>query len=152
MHDELPHNRQDSTMGPKVWQPKGSNPDGRWVSAAAGRLDGVRDGLAASSGLASKAAGAPPGKGSASSGVEPSATPEQPPNDTFGGHRAQGVQPRGQPTTQTEELAALRLGRTAPAAFNLQRHAVMVCGRPVVVPTLTSSVYVDVGKQSSCHF
>ena len=112
-------------MPPKkkcVWQPKGSAPDPRWLQGSAARLDTVRHGLDAAA-----------------------AAPENPPPGTIvpGGPQpaelcpwVEGVRPRGQPTTPDEELAALRLGRTVPAAFSPQRHAVMVCGRPVVVPLL----------------
>ena len=105
-----------SSMGGKrTWQPKRSAADPRCIEAATGRLTGVREGLAAS-------AEAPTGASSAARGsaaVEPSATAASQPSGSYGAHRSSGVQPRGQPTTPVEELAALRLGRTAPAAFNL---------------------------------
>ena len=40
------------------------------------------------------------------------------------------------PRTPLEEATALRMGRTAPLIFAPQRRAVMIEGRPVVVPTL----------------
>ena len=46
---------------------------------------------------------------------------------------AEGVQPRPLPSTPSSELAALRLAGAKPHAFAPWRHAVMVCGRPVVV-------------------
>ena len=118
--------------GKNVWRPKGALPDPRWPQAAAGRLDNVRDHLAHAA--ASSAEGA-----TTSAAVEPSATAV---GAAFSRQekRMEGVQPRGQPTVPREELAALRLGRTAPSNFNLQRHAVMVCGRPVVVPLLSYSL------------
>ena len=140
-------------MGKRVWLPKGAAPDPRWPEAAADRLDAVRRGLATSAEAASSSA-AGPSQG-APSGVEPSATPAERPAGSYGARKAEGVQPRGQPKTPTEELAALRLGRTAPAAFNLQRHAVMVCGRPVVVPITIlvkdGGSYVAVGFHCGCR-
>ena len=111
----------------RVWQPKGSATDPRWYRGVAHRLDIVREGLATSaeggaSSSTSRPADAPPSAAAASS----SASAPGPQN--------RGVQPRGQPGTPDEELAAMRLGRAVPASFNLQRHAVMVCGRPVVAP------------------
>ena len=102
-------------------------PDPRWYQSAAHRLDAVRGGLAAS------AAGedAPAADATA---VDPAATSAASSGLTYEQHRQQGVRPRGQPQNPQEELAALRHGRTSPANFVLQRHAVMVCGRPVVVP------------------
>ena len=117
-------------MGKKVWVPKGGAPDRRWIDASAKRLDNVRQSLdisAAATGTASSS--------QVGGSVEPSATPSPLAEETDAAHHGQGVQPRGQPSTPIEELAALRLGRTAPAAFNIQRQAVMILGRPVVVPT-----------------
>ena len=129
---------------PKVWRPKGAL-DRHWVGATANRLDRVRLDLASS---AAEMAGAnlptppaPPTGGSSSSapsrhGIEPTAIPEH-----------KGLQPRDQPENPMEELAALRFARTSTASFAVQRHAVMVLGRPVVVlhyTVLIRYVVVDV--------
>ena len=113
--------------GQQVWRPQGSQQDPRWISAVAHRLDRVREELGRS------AEGGDPTASGGPIGTEPSAVP--PPGAVpTQQERHAGVQPRGQPTAPAEELAALRLARTEPSAFNIQRHAVMVCGRPVVVP------------------
>ena len=117
-------------MPPKnkgTWVPKGALPDPRWITAAAGRLDNVRAGLADSS-----LQGLPPPP--RPQDVEPTATSSW--GREYQERRKTGVKERGQPETPAQELAALRLGRTVPASFNPQRHAVMVCGRPVVVPLI----------------
>ena len=113
--------------GKSVWQPKGSMPDRRWLQATAERLDAVRSGLAQS-------AAQEESQGVESRDVEPSAASSSSAGPSYGDPMQSGVQPRGQPQNPQEELAALRLGRTAPSTFNLQRHAVMVRGRPVVAP------------------
>ena len=113
--------------GKKWWRPKGSLPDPRWYQSADRRLDAVRSGLAAS------AAGEEASAAEAAD-VEPAATSAASSGLTYEQHRHKGVRPRGQPQTPQEELSALRLGRSSPANFALQRHAVMVCGRPIVVP------------------
>ena len=108
--------------------PEGALPDPRWYQfAATVRLDAVRSGLAAS------AAGERASAAEAAD-VEPAATSAASSGLTYEQHRTQGVKPRGQPHVPLEELAALRPGRSSPSSFVLQRHAVMVCGRPVVVP------------------
>ena len=100
----------------------------RWYQfAATVRLDAGRSGLAAS------AAGERASAAEAAD-VEPAATSAASSGLTYEQHRTQGVKPRGQPHVPLEELAALRPGRSSPSSFVLQRHAVMVCGRPVVVP------------------
>ena len=120
-------------MPPKkgtVWRPRGSQPDPRWLESAAERLDRVRAGLGDTSGGVSDDTPMPP----ASPDVEPSATSAAASSSQAPAvRRHMGVQPRGQPEDPAQELAALRLGRTSPMAFNPQRHAVMICGRPVVV-------------------
>ena len=113
------------------WQPKGAQQDPRWLEGAAERLDRVRTGLGASAAAAEcpevvETAWPLPG-------AEPAAASSS--GDGWASRRLTGVQPRGQPEKPAQELAALRLGRTTPTAFNIQRHAVMVCGRPVVVPS-----------------
>ena len=113
-----------------TWQPKGAQPDPRWLQGAAERLDLVRAGLGASA----EAAECREAIDSSTPlpGVEPAAASS---SGAGTSSCSAGVQPRGQPELPAEELAALRLGRTTPTAFNIQRHAVMVCGRPVVVPS-----------------
>ena len=118
------------SMGKKLWLPKGAAPDPRWVDASADRLSNVRRSVDASAEATSAASSS-----EARSSVEPSATLSRPAEGSYAGRRSQGVQPRGPPTNPAEELAALRLGRTSPATFNIQRQAVMICGRPVVVLT-----------------
>ena len=61
-------------------------------------------------------------------GIEPSAIPAVP------SEQLEGVRPRQQPDDPAQELAALRLARHSPATFMVQRQAVMIEGRPVVVP------------------
>ena len=114
-----------------TWRPKGSLRDPRWLEGAAQRLDRVREGL----GQTAEGGASAPSVATPTPDAEPAAASGEPPAAPAN-RRLAGVRPRGQPTTPAEELAALRLGRSTPSAFNLQRHAVMVCGRPVVVPSL----------------
>ena len=72
-------------------------------------------------------------------GIEPTAVPTRrwpPPShamaDVTG--RNDGIQPRAQPQTPIEELAALRLAAATPQGFASWRFSIMVCGRPVVAP------------------
>ena len=113
-----------------TWQPKGAQPDPRWLQGAAERLDLVRAGLGASAEAAEC-------REAADTSTPPPGAEPAPASSSGAGASScsTGVQPRGQPELPAEELAALRLGRTTPTAFNIQRHAVMVCGRPVVVPS-----------------
>ena len=111
-----------------TWQYKGAQQDPRWLQGAAERLDRVRTGLGASAAAAEclevvETARPLPG-------AEPAAASS---SGDGASCRSTGVQPRGQPELPAQELAALRLGRTTPTAFNTQRHAVVVCGRPGVV-------------------
>ena len=105
------------------WIPKVEAPDPRWPKAVAHRLGEVRRGLAESSGTAASSSGGP-----TTLGIEPSAMPGSPPSAA-----AEGVQPRGQAEAPASLLLAT-FARAQPAAFNVQRHAVMILGRPVVVP------------------
>ena len=120
--------------GKRIWQPRGSVQDGRWLQATAGRLDAVRSGLAQS-------AAQEEGQGAEPRDVEPSAASSSSAVLSYGEHMRSGAQPTGQPQNPEEELAALRLGRTEPVNFNLQRHAVMVCGRPVVASMQHKTIF-----------
>ena len=117
----------------KTWRPKGALPVPRWYQAAASRLDSVHDELARTAISPDAASVDPPGD------VEPSATSSRALVESWKERCKAGVQTRGQPADAEEELAALRHGRAGPSNFNLQRHAVTVCGRPVVVPIVKSS-------------
>ena len=63
--------------------------------------------------------------------------------------RLVGGRERGQPDSSEAELAALRLGRSAPLSFAFVKHTMMIEGRPVVVPRIriqyfnTDSVHVS---------
>ena len=115
----------------KAWQPLGALDEGKWLEGNAERLSRVRQGL----GVTAQA------ERHRDEGDDtwPLPGPEPPTGPTIGDQmerrRWTGVQPRGQPDKPGQELAALRLGRAVPTTFNIQRHAVMVCGRPVVVPS-----------------
>ena len=125
-------------MPPKergTWHPRGALPDPRWYQAAADRLDSVRDELARTDAPEGEAAAGPPAD------VEPSATSSAGPAQPWMERRKMGVQPRQEPTDPAEEMAALRLARTAPSNFNLQRQAVMICGRPVVVLSMSIACF-----------
>ena len=129
--------RMPPKKGGGQWQPKGTD-DTRWVAAAAARIGAVRRDLSDSAAeLAAQHLPPPPpppagsaAAASASSRAEPSAARDD-----------SGVPVRGQPQTPAEELAALRFARASPTTFALQRHAVMICGRPVVALN-TSQTYL----------
>ena len=112
----------------KSWKPLGALPDPRWYQSAASRLDNVRDDLARTGSSDGQGSSDPP-RGD----VESTATSSRGVFESLAERRATEVKARGQPADAAEELGALRHGRTSPANFNLQRHAVMVSGRPVVV-------------------
>ena len=116
--------RRGRSKSKSPWVPRGGAPDPRWPKAVADRLGEVRRGFAEGSGTAASSSGGP-----TTPGIEPSAMPGMPPFAA-----SEGVQPRGQPEDPHEELAALRFARAQPSAFSVQRHAVMILGRPVVVP------------------
>ena len=107
----------EHAMGPK----RGPQPE--WLASTAARLTAVRRSLGESAGQELPPALVPPG------GPLPG---------TLHGSTAHatqdGVQQRGQPATAQEELAALRLGRTSPLSAMPCGHAMMIAGRPVVVP------------------
>ena len=109
-------------MGPRV-SPTGGE-EATWLASTAARLTAIRRELAESSGMPiPKSQARPPGalaEGSAHGSVAPFVEG--------------GVAPRGQPVQPQEELAALRLGRTSPISFAVARHAMMIAGRPIVVP------------------
>ena len=135
--------------------------DQRWLDSVAGRLDRVRLDMARAAYPHLPVPPPAPSEGPSTPGVEPSATPvpvpgalQHPPRvlarpiaarsgggASLGDPLQDGVQPRGQPSTPMEELAALRFSRAAPVAFNVQRHAVMIAGRPVVVTVLISAFW-----------
>ena len=104
-------------MGPK----RGQQP--QWLASTAARLTAVRRGLGESAGQPLPKAHLPPG------GHLPGTLHGSTTHATL-----DGVQMRGQPSTAEEELATLRLGRTSPLSAMPCRHAMMIAGRPVVVP------------------
>jgi len=99
-----------------------------------GGLSGPQHG--SRSGGASSSSSRPP------PGIEPTAIPgggdTRRPSEVIGTAtgRWAGAQPRDLPADPAEDLAALRLSGSRPQSFAPWRHAVMVCGRPVVVPLL----------------
>ena len=138
-----------SAMAPKKqeWQPTTSSIP--WAAPTATRLDAFR---AVPDEMAAKAAGGPPGKGDWSSrsggapywgggsaaeptaAAEPKAPAEQP-VPRVKRPAVDGLQPpSGLPTTPAQELMALRFSRRAPLGFAPAHKAVMIAGRPVVVP------------------
>ena len=111
-----------AAMEPRVSPTAGE--EATWLASTAARLTAIRRELAESSGMPiPKSQPRPPpalAEGSAHGSVAP--------------FIEGGVVPRGQPVHRQEELAALRLGRSSPISFAVTRHAMMIAGRPVVVP------------------
>ena len=129
-------------MEPRVSPTAGE--EATWLASSAARLTAIRRELALSSGgPIPKSQARPPrphAEGSAHGSVAP--------------FIEGGVLPRGQPEHPQEELAALRLGRTAPISFAVTRHAMMIAGRPVVVPREkknTPSPFLRPGYNPKCH-
>ena len=147
------------TMAPKRKQAESAASSLPWASAAAVRLDAYR---AVHDEMAAKAAGGPPGKGAWSSrwggppgrgggcAAEPTAAAQPTASGTQRvipptGPAAAGVAPpTALPQTPEEEMKALRFSRHAPLGFAAAHKAVMIAGRPVVVPPTKMS------RESSC--
>lgn len=133
-------------MAPKKVDPPGTG-SLHWVEPAASRLNAFRTAYdaavveAAAAKSSGPRAGQRPGHaGSSGSGVGPAEPPAAGPApavsaaDGPGGPKA-GLLAHGQlPTTPLEEQQALRFSRHTPLNFSPTRRAVMIEGRPVVVP------------------
>ena len=137
------------TMAPKKqeWQPVTSSLP--WTAPTAARLDAYR---AVHDEMVAEAAGAAPGKGGWSSrsggtpagrgggAAEPTAAapPNAPEEQSVPRAKApavSGVQPPARlPETPAQELMFLRFSQHAPLGFAPAHKAVMIAGRPVVVP------------------
>jgi hypothetical protein len=109
--------------------------------AAGARAAGARrQGGPSGSQHASRSGGASSSSSRPPPGTEPTAIPgggdTRRPSEVIGTAtgRWAGAQPRDLPADPAEELAALRLAGSRPQSFAPWQHAVMVCGRPVVVP------------------
>ena len=153
-------------MAPKKqeWQPTGSTLP--WVEATAQRLDAFRtvhndmvmqapDAAAGRGGWSSRSGGTPAGRGGGAAEPTAAAPPKAPqggPAPRVKAPAVAGVQaPDRVPETPAQELFALRFSQHAPLGFAPGHKAVMVAGRPVVVPPtksvtdLTTTVFVVSG-------
>lgn len=134
-------------MAPK--QPKATGTSsGDWMGATAERLDWYRGAhglvaqavpksIAMGAGRGSKGGGDGKGKGKSVVSEPTAGTTAKRPPGTPAWKRPwshQTLPPTDSPTTPEDELEALRLSQHAPASFAIARKAIMICGRPTVVP------------------
>jgi len=123
---------------PRGMAPKGElgPPPQEWQAATAGRLDAYQEKVNALRAAIEGTAASSSSQAAASGAAEPAAAAPPPSRRRRGGcAHGWGVPlPTALPADADEERHSLRLSRTSPANFSPFRRAVMVGGRPVVVP------------------